>query len=94
MRRKKNILEKVVMAVDLPGEPLPGKPLVEIAGERRVLVENHHGVILYGETEIWLRVCYGCIKIMGCNLRLMQMTKYQVIITGRIDSVALCRGAK
>lgn len=94
MKKYSNLLDKVAIAVDLPGEPVPGCPLVEIAGESRVLIENHRGVLQYGETNICLRVSYGCVKVHGCNLRLIRMTRQQVIITGRIESVALCRGAK
>ncbi len=92
--QKKGILEKVALAVDLPGEAVPGSPLVEIAGDRRVLVENHRGVVQYGQTDIRLRVSYGYVKICGSNLRLVRMTRQQVIICGKIDDVSLCRGAK
>lgn len=94
MKKKANIFEKVALAVDLPGESVPGCPLIEIAGDRRVLIENHRGVVQYGETEICLRVSYGYVKICGCDLRLIRMTRQQVIISGRVDGVALCRGAK
>lgn len=92
--KKSSILDKVAVAVDLPGEAMPGQPLIEIAGEKRVLIENHRGVVQYGETEICLRVSYGFVKIVGCGLRLLRMTRQQVIICGRIDEVALCRGGK
>ncbi len=94
MRRKGNILEKVALAVDLPGETVPSYPLVEIAGDGRVLIENHRGVVQYGETEICLRVNYGYVRVRGCDLRLIRMTRHQIIICGRIDGVDLCRGAK
>lgn len=92
--KKSSILDKVAMAVDLPGETIPGQPLIEITGERRVLVENHSGVIRYGEGEICLRVSYGFVKVVGCGLRLLHMTRQQVIICGKIYGVELCRGGK
>ncbi len=92
--KKNSILDKVAIAVDLPGEAIPGQPLIEIAGERRVLIENHRGVVRYGEGEICLRVSYGFVKVVGCGLRLLRMTRQQVIICGRIDGIELCRGVK
>jgi len=92
--KKHGIWDKMAVAIDLPGEVIPGQPLIEIAGERRVLIENHHGVTKYGETEICLRVSYGHIRIFGCGLRLLRMTKQQVIISGRIDGIELCRGVR
>ena len=92
--KKNGILDKVAIAVDLPGEAIPGQPLIEIVGERRILVENHRGVVQYGEKEICLRVNYGYIKIVGCGLHLVRMTKQQLIICGNIDKIELCRGGK
>ena len=93
MKKNGNILDRMAIAVDLPGEAIPGYPLIEIAGERRVLLENHKGVVQYGDTAICLRVSYGFVKVHGCDLRLIRMTRQQVIICGRIESVTLCRGA-
>lgn len=92
--KKNSIFDKVAIAVDLPGEAIPGQPLIEIAGERRVLIENHHGVVQYGEGEICLRVSYGYVKVVGCGLHLLRMTRQQVIISGRIDGIELCRRVK
>ena len=94
VKQQGKILERVVLGADLPGESLPGIPLVEIAGEGRVLIENHHGVIAYGCKEICVKVHYGHICICGMGLALARMTKHQLVVTGRIDSVSLCRGRK
>lgn len=94
MKQRKNILERAALAVDLPGEPLPKLPLVELAGECRVLIENHHGVTEYGSDEIRVKVTYGQLCICGTGLELAKMTKEQLVITGRIDGVTLLRGRK
>lgn len=94
MKQKGKILDRVVMGADLPGETLPGIPLVEIAGQSRVLIENHHGVTAYGCTEICVKVHFGHICICGMGLELARMTKHQLVITGRIDSVSLCKRRK
>ncbi len=92
MKNKGIFLDKMAYAMDLPGEPLPGQSLVELVGQRRVLIENHRGVVQYGDTEICVRVTYGCIRVCGKELRLMRMNKQQLIISGLVDSIILCRG--
>lgn len=92
MKNKGSFLDKMAYAMDLPGEPLPGQSLVELVGQRRVLIENHRGVLQYGDTEICVRVTYGCIRVCGKELRLMRMNKQQLIISGLVDSIILCRG--
>lgn len=77
--------------MNLSTEPLPGQPIVEIAGDRRVLIENHMGVKAYGREMILVKVKYGDLRICGCGLELMKMTRDQLVICGRIDAVSLQR---
>lgn len=92
MKQRARILERVVLGADLPGEHLPGVPLVELAGDRRVLIENHKGVTAYGRREICIRVNYGLLCICGTGLELAQMSRHQLVITGCIDTVSIRRG--
>ena len=73
------------------GESLPGVPVLEIAGDRRVLIEQHRGVIEYGTEQISIRMKYGIVCINGCGLQLKQMTKAQLIVTGQIDCIRIQR---
>lgn len=77
--------------LDLPGESLPGQPLIELAGDRRLLMEHHRGVTRYSLEEICVKVAYGQVQIRGCGLELSRMTAGQLVISGRIDSVTLLR---
>ena len=67
------------------------QPIIEIVGDRRVLIENHWGVAAYGKEKILVCVKFGSVCICGCNLEMMHMTKEQLVICGRIDSVSLQR---
>lgn len=77
--------------LDLPEEPLPFQPLVEIAGCQRVLIEHHCGVTEYGRQAICVKVRFGSVCIQGSGLELSRMTRQQLIISGCIDSVTLKR---
>ncbi len=46
------------------GDPA-GLPLTEIAGDRRVLIENHLGITEYGPEKIQVRVRFGAICVQG-----------------------------
>ena len=89
--RRKGFLDKLVESADLPGEVFPGQPLLEIVGDRRALIENHCGVTEYSRQRIGIRVGYGLILVSGEGLELTRMSKEQLIITGRIDGINLCR---
>ena len=94
MERKKLLMEHIINATDLQGATIPGLPLIELAGDRRVLMENHNGVTEYGKERICVKVKFGQVCICGKELCLAKMTKSQLIICGRIDSVELYRGCK
>lgn len=94
MKHRYDILNRVSSVTDLPLEPLPGIPLVELAGENRVLIENHYGVTEYGCNEICIKVNYGKICVRGNKLELSRMTKHQLVITGCIDNISLIRRNK
>lgn len=90
----KHIMERIVSAADLQGEPIPGLPLVEIAGDKRVLIEHHCGVTQYGRCRISVRVKFGTIIIAGAGLELVKMTGQQLIVTGKIECVQLERSGR
>ena len=68
------------------------QPLVELTGCRRVLVENHSGVMAYSQEEITLRMRYGYLRVVGQNMILAEMRREQLVISGQIDGVFIHRG--
>jgi len=85
------ILNRLIDESDLARESIPGQTIIEIAEDRRVLIENHHGVCEYGREKISVKVKYGLVNICGDHLELRQMTKEQLVISGRIHCVSLVR---
>lgn len=84
-------MERLADRADLPGEALPGQSLVELLGERRVLVEHHGGVTEYGQEKIQVKMRYGYLCICGHCLELARMNADQLIISGQIDSIHIIR---
>ncbi len=91
MKQRRGLLNRLAEEADLPGEPMPRVPLIEIAGQNRVLIENHQGVCEYGREQIQVQVSYGTVCICGAGLELARMNGAQLVISGRIDSVSLIR---
>lgn len=93
MERIKSIGNKLAVSSSLPSESLPGKPVVEVLGCRRVLVENHKGIAEYSDCRIVVNVCFGQISITGEKLELTEMTKVSLLVTGSIACVHFSRNA-
>ena len=94
MKHPGSWMERLAEGMDLSWETLPGLPLVEICGEKRVLRENHRGVSRYCSDRICVRVAYGEVAVLGRGLELARMTREQLVICGCIDGVSLIRREK
>ena len=84
-------LQRLAETINNTNNTLTGVPIVELAGDRRVLIENHRGVIEYGAKQICVKVKCGSLCICGQNMELAKMTGEQLVITGMIESVTIRR---
>ena len=91
MKRRKGLLSKLPMVTDLPGEPIPGQSVLELLGERRVLIEKHLGVRQYSRQCVSVGMDFGCVCVHGGSLELLNMSKDQLVIAGKIDSICVIR---
>ncbi len=88
MQGKGKKAELLADRLEIPADAL-GAPKLSICGRRRVLVENHCGILSYGDTMIELCCRDMKIRIRGDGLRLGAMDKKDMLISGRILSVEL-----
>lgn len=66
-------------------------PLVELADDKRVLIEHHGGVSSYTCEEVMVRVRFGFIRVLGTGLRIARMSRDQLVICGSIQGVSLVK---
>jgi len=94
MKQRRSVWQRICQNSELLSQPLPTVPLVELAGDRRLLIEHHHGVTEYGPERICVQVQYGLLCVNGSGMELAQMTANHLVITGCIDSIVLLRGGR
>ena len=66
-------------------------PLIELVGDCRVLIENHCSILEYGKERIVIKMKFGCVEICGKGMQLSQLTKSQLVVSGRITGLQLIR---
>ena len=88
-KKRKNLLERAAETLALPEDVLAGASCVRIVGCSEVYVENHRGILSYGENEILLNGGKVMIRVAGAGLRLRSMTAEDLLITGLITTVEL-----
>ena len=85
-------MHRLTEGMELPGETLPGTSVAELAGDRRILIEGHRGVTEYTSFRVTVKVVYGELTVSGAGLELRQMSRQQLVISGRINALELRRG--
>ena len=87
--RRESLLEKTAEAFGLPGDVVAGLPRVELLGDRQLRMENHRGILAYGEEEIHVSGGKLIVKVRGRGLALRAMNASELLITGEIAGVDL-----
>ena len=87
--RRFGFLERAAETFDLPADALAGLPKVELVGDGELRVENHKGILAYGQEEIHVSGGVFLIKIAGQELELRAMTGIELLITGKISQITL-----
>ena len=88
-RKRPGLLEKTAEVLDLPGDVVAGLPRVELTGSRELRMENHKGILAYGDREIHISGGSYVVKVTGEGLELRAMTGMELLITGRIAGIEL-----
>lgn len=88
-QRRENLLEKTAQVFDLPGDLIAGLLRVEVTGNCEVRMENHKGILAYGDDEIHVSGGSLIAKVRGRGLELRSMNACQLLITGEILGVDL-----
>ena len=83
-----DILQKAAERLSLPADVVAGAPRVEIIGCRQVFIENHRGVLEYGNEQIDVNGGKVTVRIQGDELSLKAMNKIELLIGGNILSVS------
>lgn len=85
--KKNDFLDKAADILELPGEVMAGMPRITVTGCRRVLVENHKGILEYGSERIHINGGRMVLKIQGSELELKSMNSTELLVTGRISGM-------
>ena len=87
MKSKRELPRELAERLALPEDALLGTAKLTVTGGRRLLVENHRGVMDYGRDRIVVSLGRGKLNISGAELVIAAMNRRELLISGRIQSV-------
>lgn len=85
-----SISERIAAAargIETAGGYMVGAPRVEIISNQRVLIENHKGILEYGNTLMRINCGRIVVKITGQQLELKALSVSELAIQGNIVTV-------
>lgn len=83
----KGKLSKITAFLEMPEEIMTDKPRITILGFDELVIENYKNILEYDEIFIKVNTYIGAINISGINLKLIQMNKDDIMVTGKISSI-------
>ena len=92
MNQNSKFIRRLNGIFDMSAQQLQEVPIVELAGTKRALIENHQGVISYSEERVCILVKFAKIYVSGSELEICQISKHQLVISGDICGVQIERG--
>ena len=87
MKKRKLLALDLSEKLQLPEEALLGAAKLTVTAGRRVLIENHRGILEYSTEYIAVSTGKGRIGLNGSELRLLAMSGRELLVGGRIQSV-------
>ena len=89
MKRRKGaeLIARTAALFDLPGEPALGVPRVTVTGMNRAHIENHRGLLEYGEERITVNAGGTMIRVRGEGLEVVAMSDLELVVAGTVFGV-------
>ncbi|MDL2225995.1 sporulation protein YqfC [Eubacteriales bacterium OttesenSCG-928-M02] len=81
------MLYRTVRALDLPMDTMEKVPRIVLYGTKRLVVDNHRGILEYNEKRIRLRTMDGQIILEGARLFLTELNGNSISVEGYIHTV-------
>lgn len=79
--------EDMAEALALPEDALLGSAKVTVTAGRRILVDNHRGILDYSDSQAVIALPRGKLTVSGDGLHLLVMTRDRLVLGGRIRTV-------
>ena len=86
-----SVSDRLITAMDLPGEPSCKAHIITITGPSQVQIENYKSILSYTSEKLIVVTCQGRVILQGKNLEIVHYTTWEMEIKGQVLSVMLER---
>ena len=87
MGQRRSVSRRVERAMDLPGGTLCKTALLELEGNRRLVITGCRGILSYTEDCICMRTPDGTVTIYGSDLELGCLSEDGATVVGTVQRI-------
>lgn len=87
MGKFNNFRSKLADDFEIPNDAMSDNFDLRMHGNKKVIIENHLGLIIYENNEVGIRAIENNILIKGSKFKIEEINNYNVIIRGNIDEI-------
>ena len=84
--------EKILTAMQVPGDLACKDPIITLTGPSRAVIENYKSILFYSGEKLIILTCKGKVILQGENLEIASYSPMEMEIKGFISCVLLERG--
>lgn len=83
------IRSKLADELEMPDNVMSNNFDIRIQGNKRVIIENHVGVLIYEKDIIHIKTKIQNIVIKGDKLKIGEITDFYIIVNGEIKEIQI-----
>ena len=91
MKKNQRKFSKIDRLLEMPQEVYTDTPKITITGFNEMIIENFKGILEYEDYYIRINTSLGIVNINGYELKLENMTNYDIKVKGKVESIDIER---
>ncbi|NLP27359.1 MAG: sporulation protein YqfC [Clostridiales bacterium] len=84
--------ESLADQLDLPRDIMLNIPKISIIGNNEITIENHKGIVFFGDKEVRVNSNVGLISIIGEEFEILYLGGSTMTISGKFKTINYERG--
>lgn len=84
-----DIRSKLADNLEMPDSIVSNNFDIRIQGNKRVIIDNHVGVLTYEDNNIAIKTKIGIITVIGNKMCIVEISDFSIIIEGIIEEIKI-----
>ena len=92
MGRFNDLRSRLADDLEIPNDALSDNFNLMMHGNRKVIIENHLGIIIYENNLVEVKTIDVNIVVKGTKFKIEEINDYKVIVKGNIEEIIFKKG--